>query len=202
MADEIKKEEQAETEAVKAAAEAAKKEEQAQPAPKTPEDILKEKDDKINELTDKYLRSLAELDNYRKRMQKEKEDFVKYTRGEAVSLFLPVIDNFERALASTAKVKDFDQLKKGIDMVIKQFESALKEMGAKEIPATGIFDPVYHHAMHKEHAEGKKDGEIIEVYQKGYMIDDKIIRPAMVKIVHNEGHKEHNHKEHNEKHGK
>jgi molecular chaperone GrpE (heat shock protein) len=53
--------------------------------------------------------------------------------------------------------------------------------------------------MHKEHAEGKKEGEITEVYQKGYMMDDKIIRPAMVKVAHSEPHKEHNHKEHNEK---
>ena len=111
MADEIKKEEQPETDAVKAAAEAAKKEEQA-PAPKPPEDILKEKEEKINELTDKYLRALAELDNFRKRMQKEKEDFVKYTRGEAVSLFLPVVDNFERAVASADKVKDFGPAEK------------------------------------------------------------------------------------------
>jgi molecular chaperone GrpE len=202
MADEIKKEEQE-----KQQQDQAKKEEPAQaaaaPAPeKTPEDMLREKDEKINELTDKYLRALAELDNFRKRMQKEKEDFVKYTRGEAVSLFLPVVDNFERAVASADKVKDFAQLKKGIEMVLKQFESALKEIGAKEIPTTGMFDPIYHHAMHKEHSEGKKDGEITEVYQKGYMLDDKIIRPAMVKIAHNEPHKEHNHKEHNDKQGK
>jgi molecular chaperone GrpE len=201
MADEVKKEEEQKIEAAGTAQEQPKKEEQpAAPEPeKTTEDILREKDEKINELTDKYLRSLAELDNFRKRMQKEKEEFVKYTRGEAVSIFLPVIDNFERAVASADKVKDFDQLKKGIDMVIKQFESSLKELGAKEIQTTGVFDPVYHHAMHKEHAEGKKEGEITEVYQKGYMMDDKIIRPAMVKVAHSEPHKEHNHKEHNEK---
>lgn len=201
MADEVKKEEE------KKAEQAAPVSEQpAAPAPapeKTPEDVLKEKDGKINELTDKYLRALAELDNYRKRMVKDKEDFVKYTRGEAVAIFLPVVDNFERAVASASKVKDFDQLKKGIDMILKQFESALKEIGATEIPTSGMFDPIYHHAMHKEHAEGKKEGEIIEVYQKGYMLDDKIIRPAMVKIAHQEQHKEHNHnhnhKDHNEK---
>jgi molecular chaperone GrpE len=123
MTDEVKKEEEQKIEAAGTAQEQPKKEEQpAAPEPeKTTEDILREKDEKINELTDKYLRSLAELDNFRKRMQKEKEEFVKYTRGEAVSIFLPVIDNFERAVASADKVKDFDQLKKGIDMVIKQF---------------------------------------------------------------------------------
>ena len=152
----------------------------------TPEEILQEKDAKIAEMTDKYLRALAEQDNFRKRMQKDKEDFVKYSRSEAASLFLPVLDNFDRALASADKNKDFGQLKKGIDMVIKQFENVLKELGMKEIPTNGVFDPNLHHVVHKEHAAGKKDGEITEVYQKGFMMDDKVVRPASVKVAHNE----------------
>jgi molecular chaperone GrpE len=202
---EDKKEEQKEEEpntetAGPSAPEAAKKAaEAAKPAEKTPDDIIREKESKINELTDKYLRSLAELDNYRKRVQKDKEELFKYSKSEAISVFLPVVDNFERAVAAADKIKDFEQLKKGVEMVLKQFESALKELGAKEIPTNGVFDPLFHHAMHKEAAPGKKDGEILEVYQKGYMIDDKMVRPAMVKIAHNDEHKNHEHKNHDHK---
>lgn len=166
------------------------------------EEIFKQKDEVIADLTDKYLRALADQENYRKRVANDKADFIKYSRGEAVGIFLPVLDNFERAIESTEKSKDFGKLKNGIDMVVKQFESALKEMGVKEIPTSGIFDPNLHHAVHKEHVEGKKDGEILEVYHKGFVLDDKIIRPAMVKVAVNEpakkeGHEHKNH-EHNE----
>jgi molecular chaperone GrpE len=173
----------------------------------TPEDLIREKDCVIKDLNDKYLRALAEQDNYRKRVAKDKEDFVKYSRSEAVLAFLPVLDNFERAIHSTDKNNDFGKLKNGIDMVIKQFEGKLKEMGVKEVPASGIFDPNLHHVLLKEHADGKKEGEILEVFQKGFMLDDKIIRPATVKVAHNEavkkeenGHKNHDHKETNHNH--
>lgn len=193
--DEIKQEADVNTETAPPAA-ACEPEVKKEP---TPEEILQEKDAKIAELNDKYLRALAEQDNFRKRMQKDKEDFVKYSRSEAASLFLPVLDNFDRAVSSADKNKDFKKLKDGIDMVIKQFEGVLKELGMKEIPTQGIFDPNLHHVVHKEHAAGKKDGEIIEVYQKGFMMDDKVVRPASVKVAHNEPHKKEEHKNHDHK---
>ena len=167
----------------------------------TPGEIIMEKDAKIAEMTDKYLRALAEQENYRKRVAKDKEDFVKYSHSDAVNVFLPVLDNLERAIASTDKNKDFNKFKNGIDMVIKQFEGVLKEQGVKEIPAHGIFDPHQHHVVHKEHVEGKKEGEILEVYQKGFMFDGKVIRTAMVKVAHNEPQKkeEHEHKNQEQK---
>ncbi|MEI7543050.1 MAG: nucleotide exchange factor GrpE [bacterium] len=167
---------------------------------KTIEDILQEKDENIAEMTDKYLRALAEQDNYRKRMQKDKEDFIKFTRSEIVLAFLPVVDNFERAITSADKSKDFAQLKKGIDMVLKQFENTMKDMGVKEIPAHGIFDPNNHHVVHKEHVDGKKDGEILEVFQKGYILDGKVVRPSMVKVAINEVHKKENHEHKKDEH--
>ncbi|MCE5299836.1 MAG: nucleotide exchange factor GrpE [Spirochaetia bacterium] len=195
MADEVKKEgppqtepqeaQQKESQAAPQPAPRAAKTEPKKEEPKAPtlEDIIKEKDRKIAELNDKYLRALAEMDNFRKRVSRDKEDFVKYARSETVSVFLPVVDNFERALTATEKTKDYDDLKKGIDMVLKQFEHALKEMHVKEVPVNKQFDPDMHHAVHKEHRADKKDGEILEVYQKGYMIDDRVIRAAMVKVA-------------------
>ncbi len=147
------------------------------------EDILLEKDKKINELTDKYLRALAELDNYRKRVAKEKQEFEKNAKNEAVNTFLPVLDNLERAFLVSEQSKDIESLKKGLEMIIKQFNDILKEIGVKEIETKGLFNPEYHHVLHKEYVEGKTDGEILEVYQKGYMLGDRIIRPAMVKVA-------------------
>jgi molecular chaperone GrpE len=148
------------------------------------ENILAEKDKKINELTDKYLRSLAELDNFRKRIAKEKQEFEKNTKAEAINIFLSVLDNLERATAVAEATKDIESLKKGIEMIIKQFKDILKEINVKEINTEGFFNPEFHHALHKEYVEGKKEGEILEVYQRGYMLDNKIIRPALVKVAY------------------
>ncbi len=157
--------------------EAAKKEE------KKHFDPLREKDAKIAEMTDKYLRALAEFDNFRKRVGKDKEDFVKYTRGDTARVILPVLDNLDRAVHATTVTDNVEQLKKGIELVIKQFEEALKELGVKEVEAKGIFNPDFHQVMHKEMSD-RPEGEILEVYQKGYMVDDKVIRPAMVKVAY------------------
>lgn len=148
------------------------------------EDIIAEKDKRINELMDKYLRSLAELDNFRKRTVKEKQEFEKNTKNEAINIFLPILDNLERAISAIGATQDIESLRKGIEMIIKQFKDILKDLGVKETETKGIYNPEIHHVIHKEHVEGKSDGEILEVYQKGYMLDDKIIRPAMVKVAY------------------
>jgi len=163
-----------------------KKEEIAKDEKRT-ESILIEKDKKINELTDKYLRALAELDNFRKRIAKEKQEFEKNAKNEAIYIFLPVLDNLERAISVSGNIQDIKTLIKGIEMIIKQFKDILKEIGVKEIETKGLFNPEYHHVLHKEHVEGKTDGEILEVYQKGYILGDKIIRPAMVKVAYVQG---------------
>ncbi len=141
------------------------------------------KEEQITELTDKYMRALAEVDNTRKRTIKEKEDYIKYAKREAVEIFLPVLDNLDRAVHATTVTDNIEGMKKGIEMVIKQFDDVLKDMGAKEIHTKGVFDPDVHHVIHKEHVDGKKEGEILEVYQKGYTIDGITIRPARVKVA-------------------
>lgn len=143
---------------------------------------IKEKDEKIKELNDKYLRALAELENFRKRVSKDKEDFVKYTRGDTARLMIPVLDNLDRAVHATKITDNIESLRHGVELVIKQFEDVLKELGVREVEASGIFDPDKHQVVFKEHRDGAADGEIIEVYQKGYMCEDRVIRPAMVKV--------------------
>ncbi len=144
---------------------------------------LEEKNKVIKELEDKYMRALAEMDNARKRAAKEKMDTLKYAKREAIDIFLPVLDNLDRAVHATAVTDNLSSMKKGIEMVIKQFEDILKETGAKEIETKGIFDPELHHVIGREEKSGKKEGEILEVYQKGYIIDGSIIRPARVKVA-------------------
>jgi len=146
-------------------------------------DELKERDVKLAEMTDKYMRALAELDNTRKRIVKEKEDYIKFAKRDAVEIFLPVLDNLDRAVHATKVTENVESLKKGIEMVIKQFEDIMKEIGAKEINTKGEFDPDFHHVIHKEHRDDRKEGEILEVYQKGYIIDNTVIRPARVKVA-------------------
>jgi len=97
---------------------------------------------------------------------------------------LPVYDNLERALNASLKSQDFKSLKSGIEMIMKQFEDILKGMRVKEIDTKGVFDYNYHHVVQKEERDDKEDGEILEVYQKGFKFDDEtVIRPAQVKIA-------------------
>ncbi len=163
--------------------EAASAEAEKEEKPKTPEELIAEKEAKINEITDKYLRSLAELDNYRKRVAKDKEDFVRFTRSEAIRSVLPVLDNLDRAVHATKVTENVESLRKGVEMVIKQFEDALKEMGASEVKTEGVFDPELHHVIGKEKKEGAEEGAILEVFQKGYIMDGLLVRPAVVKVA-------------------
>ena len=173
----------ADKEAKKDEAASVKAEEKKEEKAKTPEEIIAEKDAKLTEMTDKYLRSLAELDNYRKRVAKDKDDFVRFTRSESIRSVLPVLDNLDRAVHATKVTDNVESLRKGVEMVIKQFEDALKEMGAAEVRSEGIYDPELHHVIGKEKKEGAEEGTILEVFQKGYMIDGILVRPALVKVA-------------------
>ncbi|MFP4467206.1 MAG: nucleotide exchange factor GrpE [Candidatus Goldiibacteriota bacterium] len=150
---------------------------------KSPEELLEEKNEQLKDMTDKYMRALAEADNARKRAAKDRDDIVKFLKGEYVREFIPIMDNLERALNASKKTDDIKTIKDGVKMVLKQFEGVFSKMGVKEIKTKGVFDPMTHHVMHKEYQSGKKEGEITEVYQKGYEIDGTLIRPAMVKVA-------------------
>ena len=127
---------------------------------------------------DKYMRMMAEYDNFRKRSAKEKEGIYADAFSDCVSSILPILDNLERAAA-------FDQLeglKKGLEMTVKAFDDALNKMGITEIE-TKAFDPNLHNAVMHVEDENLGEGEIVEVFQKGYQKGDKVIRYAMVKVA-------------------
>lgn len=142
---------------------------------------LDEKQKEANEYLQMAQRLKAEFENYKKRTDKEKNELIEYGQEKIILEILPVIDNFERALNSEGDLK---ALKEGIELVYRQFKTILDKCGVKEIDAEGlIFDPYKHHAVMQAEEEGRKENEIIEVFQKGYTLNDKVIRPSMVKVA-------------------
>ena len=137
---------------------------------------------KVAQMKDQLLRTMAEFDNYRKRTTKEKEQIFNRGVSYVVEAILPVIDNFERALTA-AKDRD-DNFVKGVEMTYQQMLSALKNLGVEQIDSLGqTFDPHFHDAMQHVEDENYGENEIVAVFQKGYMLNDQVIRPSLVKVA-------------------
>ena len=140
---------------------------------------------KIKELDEKAMRAQAELVNYRKRKDEEVEKMLKYANEDLITEILPVLDNFERAIKmDDDNLEDeVSQFLQGIKMVYSALLSVLEKYDVKEIEALGLeFDPSVHQGVMTDHVEGKEENVILEVFQKGYMLKEKVIRPAMVKV--------------------
>lgn len=134
----------------------------------------------LAETKEQLLRVTAEYANFRKRSEKEKQDTFVFAKSETIKELLPVIDNLERALANDKE--DFEGLKKGVQMTFDSLVNILNKMGVEIFGTPGDeFDPNLHNAVMHIEDENYKNGEIVDVFQKGYKINDKIIRPAMVK---------------------
>lgn len=137
-------------------------------------------DKELSETKDQLLRVTAEYANFRKRSEKEKQDAFVFAKSETIKELLPVIDNLERALASGQD--NLDGLKKGVEMTFENLISILNKLGVEIFGEPGEeFNPNLHNAVMHIEDENYKNGEIVDVFQKGYKINDKIIRPAMVK---------------------
>lgn len=139
---------------------------------------------KLSELQDKYLRLSAEFDNYRKRTLREKMEITK-TAGESVIIsILPVIDDFDRALLSMEKATDIDSIKSGIDLIYNKLNDVLKQNGVKEIESFNLdFDSEIHDAVTKIPApDDSLKGKVVDVIQKGYILNEKIIRHPKVVV--------------------
>ena len=141
---------------------------------------LDAKEKELAEAKDKYLRMLAEYDNYRKRTQKEREGAYSDGLADAVKEILPIIDNLERA----ATVQDATKIAEGLALTLKQANAALSSLKVEETAKVGeAFDPNLHNAVMHEENEACGEGEITEVFMRGYRRGDKIIRDAMVKVA-------------------
>ncbi|MBI2657584.1 nucleotide exchange factor GrpE [Candidatus Woesearchaeota archaeon] len=138
-----------------------------------------ENQQKIDELTDTLKRLQAEFENYKKRVEKEKEEFAKYAGALTVGKLLPVLDSFEHAIKNTNDKEKFIQ---GIDMIHAQLISTLESIGLRPIKADGEqFDPYRHEVLLKEESD-KPEGTILEELQKGYTFHDRVLRFSKVKI--------------------
>ena len=142
------------------------------------EDKIEELEKKNYDLNDKYLRVVAEYDNFRKRSLKERDGIYADAYIDAVKEILPIIDNMERAEAYLSD----DASSEGVKMIMNSFRQALEKMGVSEIE-TKAFDPNYHNAVMHIDDENYGENEIVEVFQKGYKKGDKVIRYAMVKVA-------------------
>lgn len=148
----------------------------------TMEEKLEEAQKQAKDNLDKYIRQLAEFENFRKRSNSEKTAMYSNGVRDTVEKLLPVIDNFERAVEAADDKED--PMYKGVEMILKQFMEILENLGVKEIPSKGEpFDPNVHSAVMHVDDESCDENVVVEVFQKGYTLGDKVIRPSMVKVA-------------------
>jgi len=155
-----------------------------QEAKKEVSENVEELKKQLQELNDKYLRLSAEYDNYRKRTLKEKMELTKSAGASVILALLPVIDDFDRALAHLDDAKDLDAVKEGILLIYSKFKEFLAQQGVTEIEATNKeFDTDHHEAITKIPAPSEEmKGKVIDTVEKGYMLNDKVIRFAKVVV--------------------
>jgi Molecular chaperone GrpE (heat shock protein) len=133
------------------------------------------------QLRDQLMRKLADFDNFRKRTEREKADYFKYALADMIRSLLPVLDNFDRALVQNTD--ENDEFRKGIEMIYKQLFETLEKSGVSVISEAGVpFDPTIHEAVMSEANPDVPAHTVIDVMQKGYFLNDRLIRPAMVKV--------------------
>lgn len=134
----------------------------------------------LTALKDQYQRMLAEYANYKRRTEQEKQQIGQFTKAELLAGLLTSLDNMEKAVDAPAG----DEYKTGVDLVMRQFREALTALGLEEIPALGeTFDPTVHHAVMREDADGVEPETVTQVFQTGYRVGERVLRPAMVKVA-------------------
>ena len=142
------------------------------------EELRRERD----ALQDRLLRTAAEFDNYRKRVERDRRDVADLAVADAVQDLLPIIDNLERALQAGGA--ESDALRKGVELILRQMQDLLRKRGVRAIEALGAdFDPNVHEAVTQEPSDTHREGEVMEELQRGYMLGERLLRPAMVKVA-------------------
>ncbi len=135
----------------------------------------------VRTLRDRYMRTLADFENFRKRSEREKTDFFRYALAGTIKDLLPVLDNFDRALEHAA---DGDEFHKGVALIYKQLFDMLQKHGLKPIDESGVrFDPNLHEAVVREEDPSVPSQTVVAILQKGYFLDDRLLRPALVKVA-------------------
>ena len=145
-----------------------------------PSELQKQRDDYY----DRLLRKTAEFDNYRKRTERERIQLSEAAAADLVTDLLPVVDDMERALKADAGGEATEAIRRGVELIHKQLLETLRKRGVKPIESLGAdFDPHFHQAVAHEPADGRREGEVVEEFSRGYLLGDRLLRPAMVKVA-------------------
>ena len=137
-----------------------------------------------DEYYDLLLRKSAEFDNYRKRVDRERQTLSDAAAASMLEELLPLVDDLERALKAEGGADAGEAYRRGVELIHKRLGDTLRKRGVRAIEALGAdFDPYYHQAVSYEPAEGRRDGEIVEEFRRGYMLGDRLLRPSMVKVA-------------------
>ncbi|HYA26452.1 MAG TPA: nucleotide exchange factor GrpE [Thermodesulfovibrionales bacterium] len=163
-------------------------EEKEEPLQRTPdaegsgEEQTPSPETELADLRDKYLRLYAEFENYKKRVQKDKEDLARYCNETILYEILPIMDNLEMALSHSAENVS-EGLVKGVEITLREFRRVTEKFGLIPIEAEGKpFDPAVHHAMSQVETPNVEDKTVVEEYRKGYLFGDKVLRPSLVAV--------------------
>ena len=147
--------------------------------------------EKNKETSDKYLRLQAEFENFRKRMEREKSDFLKYSMENFFKELLPVIDNFELALESAEKATDLEGFSEGVKLIHKQLQDILQKEGLAHFSSVGEpFDPMKHQAVMQVESDTHSENTIVEELKKGYLLKERLLRPALVSVAKKKSNKQ------------
>ncbi len=156
---------------------------EAPPAFRTPEALLAEKDQEVALLKDRLLRLQAEFDNFKKRQARERSEFLKFANEGLLREFLPVLDNLERALASATDEAQPAAIRTGIEMIVRLFRTTLEKAGVTPMEGLGKpFDPNWMQAVLQVDSPEGEDGRVVAVVQPGYLLEGRVLRPAMVNV--------------------
>jgi molecular chaperone GrpE len=143
-------------------------------------ELQKQRDDYY----DRLLRKSAEFDNYRKRTERERVQLSEAAAADLIEELLPLVDDMDRALKADAGHDGVEAIRRGVELIHKRLLETLQKRGVKPIDSLGAdFDPHYHMAVAHEPADGRREGEIVEEFRRGYMLGDRLLRPAMVKVA-------------------
>jgi len=147
------------------------------------QEALQKKTEEAQKHYDQYLRGLAEVENMRKRTQRDREECIKYAHVSIIKKLLPIIDNLNRGIQAATQTRDFDTLSKGVEMTARNLQDLLKNEGVTEIDCLGKpFDPQFHEPLMVEPSHEHPENTVIEELGKGYTLHDRLIRPSLVKV--------------------
>jgi molecular chaperone GrpE len=147
------------------------------------EEQVRQKEKQIEEEHNQYLRVLAEFKNFRRRSEDQGKEQIQFANRELIIGLLPLLDNFERAIAAAEKNQSFEALIGGVMLTLRQFQDYLKKHGVEPIEAVGKeFDPNLHEAVSRVEDGDAPDNTVVEEFQRGYMMRERVLRPAMVKV--------------------